>query len=145
MKEAATTPCPYTAGPAIPPEGQFRLVVGRTAFFTQSRTNNELLTEFMEENTLHMHPESAERLGLENNDLVEVASRTGKDRLRLEIDEGIEKRTVYMATGFGSLSPQMSLVYKKGASIAEILEDTHDEISGNAAMHETLVSVRKVS
>ena len=138
-------PMPVYRRPDSPGNDRFRLVVGRTAVFTQSRTNNELLTEFMDENTLHMHPEPASRLGLSDGDLVEVASETGKDRLRLEIDEGIESQTVYMATGFGSHSPQMSLIYKKGASIAEILKDTHDKISGNAAMHETLVRVRKVS
>ncbi len=138
-------PMPVYKRPKMPGQEEFRLVVGRTAFFTQARTNNELLTEFMEENTLHLHPEPAASLGLQDGDLVEVQSKAGKQSLRLELDEGIEKQTVYMATGFGALSPQMSLVYQKGACIAEVLEDGYDEVTGNIVMHETFVSVRKVS
>jgi len=138
-------PMPVYSPPRKPRDDQFRMVVGRPAFFTQSRINNELLTEFMEENTLHMNPEPARKLGLEDGDMVEVESSAGKGRLRLEIDEGIEKQTVYMVTGFGALSPQMSLIYNKGASIAEVLEDERDSICGNMAMHETFVNVRKVS
>ncbi|RQD78626.1 molybdopterin-dependent oxidoreductase [Desulfonatronospira sp. MSAO_Bac3] len=138
-------PMPVYNPPQMPDKDEFRLIVGRPAYFTQSRTNNELLTEFMEENTLHMNPDAAQRLGLEDGDLVEVESSSGKGRLRLEIDGGIEKQTVYMVTGFGSLSPQMSQIYQKGASIAEIQEDAYDEICANMAMHETFVNVRKVS
>jgi thiosulfate reductase / polysulfide reductase chain A len=50
-----------------------------------------------------------------------------------------------MATGFGALSPGQRLVHNIGASIAEVLEDHADYITGNMAMHETLVTVsRKV-
>ena len=143
-EDFGTDPMPVYNPPHKPQEDEFRLVVGRPAFFTQARTNNELLTEFMEENTLHMHPESAQRLGLEDGQLVEVESSAGKDSLKLEFDEGIEKQTVYMATGFGALSPGMSQVYQKGACIAEVLEGGYDKISGNMVMHETFVSVRKV-
>lgn len=138
-------PMPIYTRHKQPGPDQFRLVVGRTAFFTHSNTNNELLTEFMQENSLHMHPDSAASLGLQDGDLVQVQSKASQGRLRLELKPGIERQTVYMATGFGSLSPQMSRVYQKGASITEVMEDYHDQISGNMAMHETLVTVRKVS
>ena len=49
-----------------------------------------------------------------------------------------------MDSGFGVLSKGLSRVYGKGACIVEILEDYNDTISGNMAMHETLVTVRKV-
>jgi len=125
---------------------KFRLVVGRTAFFTHSNTNNALLIEFQEENTLWMHPAAASRLGLEDKQRVFVSSEAGKVELALRLYEGIEPETVYMATGFGALSPGQRLVYQKGASIAEVLEDHSDFISGNMAMHETLVTVsRKVA
>jgi thiosulfate reductase/polysulfide reductase chain A len=122
-------------------EGTFRLVVGRTAFFTHSNTNNALLVEFKDENTLWMHPRPAQSLGLKDGERVEVASAAGKVELALRLFEGIEEETVYMATGFGALSPGLSLVHNRGASIAEVLEDHADFISGNMAMHETLVTV----
>jgi len=102
--------------------------------------------EFQEENTLWMHPAAASRLGLEDKQRVFVSSEAGKVELALRLYEGIEPETVYMATGFGALSPGQRLVYQKGASIAEVLEDHSDFISGNMAMHETLVTVsRKVA
>ncbi len=125
--------------------GKFRLVVGRTAFFTQSNTNNAQLIEFMEENALWMHPGPARRMGLQNGERVVVRSDAGQVELPLKLFEGIEEQTVYMATGFGALSPGLRFVHNKGASIAEVLEDHADFITGNMAMHETLVTVgRKV-
>ena len=121
----------------------FRLVVGRTAFFTHSNTNNALLIEFKDENTLWMHPGPAGRLGLRDGERVEVGSAAGKVELALRLFEGIEEGTVYMATGFGALSPGQPLVHNRGASIAEVLEDHADFISGNMAMHETLVTVSR--
>jgi thiosulfate reductase/polysulfide reductase chain A len=35
-------------------------------------------------------------------------------------------------------------IFGKGACIAEVLEDRADKISGNMAMHETFVAVKKV-
>ncbi len=124
-------------------DGTFRLVVGRTAFFTHSNTNNALLIEFMDENALWMHPRPAARLGLGNGERVAVGSEAGRVELNLRLFEGIEEETVYMATGFGALSPGQRLVHNKGASIAEVLEDHADFISGNMAMHETLVTVSR--
>lgn len=124
-------------------EGRFRLVVGRTAFFTHSNTNNALLTQFKDENTLWMHPRPAAGQGLKDGELVEVESSAGKVTLALRLFEGMEEETVYMATGFGALSPELRLVHNRGASIAEVLEDHADFISGNMAMHETLVTVTR--
>ncbi|GAB6060619.1 molybdopterin-containing oxidoreductase family protein [Desulfonatronum parangueonense] len=124
-------------------QGKFRLVVGRTAFFTHSNTNNALLIEFKDENTLWMHPRAADGLGLKDGERVFVTSDAGRVQLALRIFEGIEEQTVYMATGFGALSPGQRLVHKRGASIAEVLEDHADHISGNMAMHETLVTVSR--
>lgn len=97
----------------------------------------------MDENTLWMHPRPAAGLGLKDGEMVEVASGVGKVQLALRLFEGMEEETVYMATGFGALSPQLPLVYNTGASIAEVLEDHADFISGNMAMHETLVTVTR--
>ena len=49
-----------------------------------------------------------------------------------------------MDTGFGVISKGLSKIFGKGACIVEVLEDYADHISGNMAMHETFVSVRKV-
>ena len=48
-----------------------------------------------------------------------------------------------MPTGFGALSRGLSLAHGNGASMAEVLESSFDAITGNAAMHETFVSVTR--
>jgi thiosulfate reductase/polysulfide reductase chain A len=123
------------------------MVVGRNAYFTHCTTqNNALLHELMPENSLWIHPKPAAALGIKEGDLVEVSSAAGTGELKVSLKNGIRQDTVYMASGFGVLSKDLSNIYGKGACIAEILEDYSDELSGNMAMHETFVRVtRKVA
>lgn len=137
-------PLPVYKAPKTVPEGKFRVVVGRNAYITQgSSTNNALLAELVPENELWLHPRPARQLSIGPGDMVEVTSPVGRGRLKVRITEEIRPDTVYMDSGFGVLSKGLSNVYGKGASIVEILEDHNDIISGNMAMHETFVTVRK--
>ena len=143
--DAGIDPMPVYRPPKAVPDGRFRLVVGRNAYITQgSTTNNALLAELVPENSLWLHPKPAGRLGISRGDTVEVASSVGSGRIKVRITEEIREDTVYMDTGFGVLSKGLSGIYGKGACIADILVDSSDKISGNMAMHETFVSVRKV-
>ena len=131
--------------PKSVPENHFRIVVGRNAYITQSAsTNNALLWELEQENTLWIHPAPAERLGIRHGDTVEVKSTAGRGQLKARVTEETRADVVYMDTGFGVISKGLSKIYGKGACIAEVLEDQADDISGNMAMHETIVSVNKV-
>lgn len=76
--------------------------------------------------------------------MVEVKSPVGKGRLKARVTKKTRPDTVYMDTGFGVISQGLTNIFGKGACIAEVLEDRADKISGNMAMHETFVSVRKV-
>jgi thiosulfate reductase/polysulfide reductase chain A len=140
-------PLPVYRSPRQVPSGRFRMVVGRNAYFTHCTTqNNALLHELMPENSLWIHPKPAAALGIKEGDLVEVSSAAGTGELKVSLKNGIRQDTVYMASGFGVLSKDLSNIYGKGACIAEILEDYSDELSGNMAMHETFVRVtRKVA
>ena len=138
-------PMPVYQRPKKIPRDRFRIVVGRNAYITQgTSTNNALLNELAPENTLWLHPDAAGQLDIRHGDLVEVSSDAGKGRLKARITEEIRKDTVYMDSGFGPLSKGLSNVFGKGASIAAILEDHADDISGNMAMHETMVSISKI-
>ncbi|WP_029895903.1 molybdopterin-containing oxidoreductase family protein [Desulfohalovibrio reitneri] len=137
-------PLPVYQPPAHPKGGGLRLVVGRSAVHTHSATqDNPLLNEFVSTNTLWMHPHTAKRLGIADGDLVEVSSKAGTGELRAEVTEAIREDTVYTLTGYGALSTGLSLVHGNGASIAALLEDGWDEMTGNAAMHETFVTVTR--
>jgi thiosulfate reductase/polysulfide reductase chain A len=138
-------PMPVYTPPKTAPPNHFRMVVGRNAYITQSAsTNNSLLWELENENTLWIHPRSAEKLGIAHNDVVEVKSAAGTGRLKARITEDTRPDTVYMDTGFGVISKGLTRIFGKGACIAEVLEDCADKISGNMAMHETFVAVSKV-
>jgi len=121
-------------------------VVGRNAYITQSAsTNNSLLWELEQENSLWIHPDPARRLGIRNGEKVTVESRAGSDVLKALVTEKTRPDTVYMDTGFGAISKGLSKIFGKGACIAEVLEDYADAVSGNMAMHETLVTVSRVA
>jgi thiosulfate reductase/polysulfide reductase chain A len=140
-------PMPVYTAPAKVPNNQFRLVVGRNAYFTHGSTqNNALLHELMPENTLWLHPDAAKALGIADGELVEVASSVGRGELKASLTKGIRTDTVYMLTGFGAISPGLTRIHNVGASISALLDDKVDAISGNAALHTTFVTVtRKVA
>ncbi|WP_285906985.1 molybdopterin-containing oxidoreductase family protein [Pseudodesulfovibrio pelocollis] len=140
-------PLPVYTPPVQPPANQFRLVVGRNALVTQgSTTNNTLLHEFVPTNTLWLNPGPAGKLGIADGDLVEVSSAVGRQAIRAEVTDKIREDTVYMLTGFNTLSTQQRLAHGNGASIAEILDGGYDTVTGNAALHLTFVTVtRKVA
>jgi thiosulfate reductase/polysulfide reductase chain A len=140
-------PLPNYTPPASPPENRFRMVIGRNAMITQSSTaNNALLHEFLPTNTLWLNDEAAGRLGIGDGDLVEVTSPVGRQELRAEVTDRIRPDTVFMLSGYNTLSTMQSLSHGNGASINELLDDDFDAITGNASMHTTFVSVtRKVA
>ncbi len=143
-EEAGIDPLPvYTPRPAPPPD-RFRMVVGRNAFITQSSsTNNALLCEIQDQNSLWLHPDPAKSLGISSGDEVEVASPVGRTRLKARVTQEIRPDTVYMDTGYGVLSQGLSRIYGRGGCIADVLEDKADAVSGNMAMHETFVSLKR--
>ncbi len=138
-------PLPVYRPPKQGSGNQFRVVIGRNAYFTHGSTANyDLLNELMPENVLWMHPKPAAKLGIKERDLVEVSSSVGKVRLKATFKHGIRADTVYMESGFGVISKELSLLQDKGACVVELLEDHADELTGNMAMHETFVDVKKI-
>jgi thiosulfate reductase/polysulfide reductase chain A len=143
-KEAGLDPLPIYQAPKEVPRDKFRLVVGRNAVITQSSsTNNSLLQEFQPDNRLWIHPEKAAQLGIADGDMVTVKSQVSQQKLAARVTSQTRPDVVYMATGFGVLSDRLGNLKGKGACIAEILDDQMDELTGNMAMHETLVTVSK--
>lgn len=140
-------PLPRYTEPAKVPKNQFRLIIGRDALTTQSSTaNNSLLNQFNPTNTLWINTAKAAELGIADGDLVQVASAVGTQELKAEVTERIRGDAVYMLTGYNTLSTMQHLAHGNGASINDLLEDDYDEVTGNASMHTTFVSVtRKVA
>ena len=145
LQEHGYDPLPVYQPPAQPAAGEFRMVVGRKAYFTHASTsNNPWLFDFAPKNHLWLNPASARSTGVNDGDLVEVTSRVGSVRLHAKITEEIRPDCVFMLHGFGKRSPKLKRVYQRGGADAALLEASWDKVSGNAAMHETFVRIRKV-
>ncbi|MBZ5726240.1 MAG: molybdopterin-dependent oxidoreductase [Acidobacteriia bacterium] len=145
LQEAGHDPLPVYQPPLGPPEGRFRLVLGRKAYYTHANsTSNPWLLDFAPENHLSINPAAAASVGVADGDMVEVSSSVGAVRLRARLTQEIRPDCVYMLHGFGKQSPWLKRAYHRGGSDAAILETAWDKVSGNAAMHETFVKIRKV-
>jgi thiosulfate reductase/polysulfide reductase chain A len=144
VQEAGYDPLPKYTTPAQPGSGQYRLILGRKAYFTHANnTNNSWLNPFCPENQLWIHPKSAKENGISDGDPVEVASAVGAVKLKARVTQEIRPDCVFMMHGYGKKSKWQRLVADKGGSDAEILETAWDKVSGGGAFHETFVKVRK--
>lgn len=126
-------------------EGKFKFITGRHAQQTQNSTvNNIMLLDTMRENYLWINKAQAEAKGIKYGDVVEVKSSVGKVYIKAYPTIKIVKDTVFYVHGFGSESSGLTFGYRNGASDNMIIEDTMEDVFGAAAMHETIVEVRKV-
>jgi thiosulfate reductase/polysulfide reductase chain A len=142
-------PLPEYTPQAEPKPDEFRFVVGRHGQFTHAKTQNVmwLLEAYGDpdmENAIWINTKVARKRGLQSGDRVKVKSRVGEQEIKVLATEFIREDTVFYLHGFGRLSQGLTNIYGKGASNAAILEDYIDTISGNAALHETFVTIEKV-
>ncbi len=128
------------------PEGKFKFVSGRHAQFTQNATqNNIMLLDQVKENHLWINSKDAEKKGIRFGDLVEVKSKVGKVQIKAYPTNKIIPGVVFFIHGFGAQSTGLTFGYRNGASDNAIIEDRIEPVFGSAAMHETIVDVRRVS
>jgi thiosulfate reductase/polysulfide reductase chain A len=145
LKTAGYDPLPVYAPPAPAPPGQFRLILGRKAFQTHANTTNyPWLNAFEPDNYLLLHASTAKSLGIADHDRVEVTSLSGVIQLAARISEDIRPDCVFMLHGYGKISKWQRLAANSSGSDARLLETAWDKISGNAAIHETFVKIRRV-
>ena len=127
------------------PEGKFRMMTGRHAQFTQSGTaNNAMLRDLIFENYVWINKRVAEKRGIKFGDTVEVASRTGKVRIKAYPTEKIGPEQVFFVHGFGEESEALTWAYKNGGNDNAVIEDIVEPVYGSASLHETNVEIRKV-
>ncbi len=126
------------------PEGKFRFITGRHAQFTQNSTQNNIaLLDLIRENHLWINTEDAAKKGIAFGDWVEVESSVGKVKIKAYPTPKIIRGVVFFVHGFGSESTGLTFGYRNGASDNAIIEDKIETVFGSAAMHETVVEVRK--
>ena len=127
------------------PDGKFKFITGRHAQFTQNSTsNNAMLLDLMQENYLWINKRVATQKGIKFADMVEVESKIGKISIKAYPTEKIGPNNLYFVHGFGAQSDDLTRAYQNGAADNTIIEDVIEPVFGSAAMHETIVEVRKV-
>jgi len=133
---------PYTPVPS-PPDGSFRLTVGRCASHTHVSTqNNPYLNELMPQNTLWINSGEASKRGILEGQEVEVTSEHGSGTLKAHLTDFIHPEAVFMVHGFGRRVPATTRCYNKGASDTALQGNVTDMIGGSPGLHETFVRVR---
>ena len=135
----------YTAVPQ-PEPGEFRFVVGRHGQFTHANTQNNmwLLEAYGDtENACWISAKVARERGIKSGDRLKIKSEVGEETAKALVTEYTRDDVVYYVHGFGRLSQGLTNIYKKGASQAAVIKDYVDTISGNAALHETFVTIEK--
>lgn len=112
--------------PAVPtfkpvddvPKGFARLVYGRAPVHTFNRSqNNVWLVHEMPENPIWLNDENAKKMGLADGDRVTLVNQDGvKSRTStvVKVTPGIRKDTVYMAHGYGTMNPAMTVAVGRG-------------------------------
>lgn len=127
-----------------PPEGQFRLMVGRCAAHTHVSTqNNSLLNELVPENEVWIPTKVAAKLGIKDGGYVELLSPLGTTgKIRAKVTDLIHSEAAFMLHGFGKTVPVQTRAYQKGASDALLQKNISDKVGGSPALDETLVQVR---
>lgn len=138
------SPLPVWEEPPQPKPGYFYLLTGKVGQHTQFGTqNNQLLHKYEDEPLLWIHPESAQALGLQDRDLVEVSSEAGSIKVGLNVTQAIRPDCVYMTPGYGHLSKGLTIAYAHGASDSALRATFVDPVSGGQALSQTFVSIKK--
>ncbi|MEA3455546.1 MAG: molybdopterin-dependent oxidoreductase [Campylobacterota bacterium] len=126
------------------PKGKFKFITGRHAQFTQSGTaNNALLLDLLPENHLWINKHIAEEKGIGLGDKIEVKSSIGSIEITAYPTEKIAENVVFFIHGFGAESNELTLAHHRGVNDNLIIEDSYEKSFGSAAMHETIVEIRR--
>jgi anaerobic selenocysteine-containing dehydrogenase len=107
--------------------------------------NVEVLVKGKPRCTLHVHPDDAARLGLADGAAAEVASRTGKVTVPVEVTDAIRPGVVSIPHGWGHDVDGVELgVARRHAGVnSNLLADDEliDPLSGNAVLNGIPVEV----
>ncbi|MBU4260650.1 MAG: molybdopterin-dependent oxidoreductase [Proteobacteria bacterium] len=142
--------------PAVPtyipveevPKGFTRLVYGRSPVHTFNRSqNNVWLHNAMPVNPVWLNDEIAKKMGLQEGDEVSLVNSEGvksSSKTVVKVTPGIRKDTVYMAHGYGSRNPMLTVGVNAGVDDQELITKmTIDPETGCNGMRNNFVKLVK--
>ncbi len=147
LKEKGFDPVPRYTKHQQPAKGEFRLIYGRSAVHTFSRTtNNPELHELYPENEVWLNTEKAREMGFSNGDYVTLKNQDGavSNRIKVKVTERIREDCVYMVHGFGTTSKELKNAFRKGADDQGLITRyAVDPICGGTGMRVNFVRLEK--
>ena len=122
----------------------FQLIVGNTVAHRNVITQNlNYCQTIMPENCLWINNDRAKVLGISNNDMVEVASKAGKGRIKAFVTHLIHPDAVFLLSGFGQ-EQKGTTTKMPGLSAVSIQELIIDSLGGGLSSNQTIVTVKPV-
>lgn len=147
LKEKGFDPIPrYTKHP-LPQSAEFRLIYGRHAVHTFSRTtNNPELHELYPENEVWINASKARSMGIKSGTYVTLVNQDGvkSPPIKVKATERIREDCVYMVHGFGTAGKELKNAFRKGADDQELITRyAVDPICGGTGMRVNFVRIEK--
>ncbi|MBU0729574.1 MAG: molybdopterin-dependent oxidoreductase [Proteobacteria bacterium] len=144
LQDQGFHPLPVFEAPEPPPEGFARLLYGRMPVHTLSSTqNNTWLNREISDNELWVNDVSAKGMGLVDGEQLYLENQDGvcsPRPIRIKTTPGIHKECVFMAHGFGGMSPAQKQGFNRGVSDNFLISrSSRDKISGNRGMRVNFV------
>jgi thiosulfate reductase/polysulfide reductase chain A len=119
-------------------------IQGKTAIHTNAHTHNvPWLYNLMPVNRLWVNPETAAKLGLEDDCDVEITSAQGNQQAKVLVSKGVRPDTVFTYFGFGRLSPGLKRAYKQGINANILLPNFISPVAGSV-LHTNGVELKKM-
>jgi thiosulfate reductase / polysulfide reductase chain A len=148
LAAAGFDPVPRYTPPPAGPEGSFRLLFGRAAVHTFSRTQtNPLLMQMMDENALWLNAGVARTMELRSGDRVRLRNQDGvltSSSIPVKATNRIRPDCVYMVHGFGHTAKGLRQARGKGANDAEMITRySVDPLMGGTAVNVNFVTLEK--
>ena len=144
--------------PAVPtyipveevPAGYARLVYGRAPMHTFNRTQNNIwLHSGMPTNPIWINDEVATKLGLKDGHFISLVNSEGVESSGtsvVKVTPGIRKDTIYMAHGYGTRNPLMSVAKGAGIDDTELMTKLAiDPETGAHGMRNNFVKIKRKS
>jgi formate dehydrogenase len=118
-------------------QNQLKLITKRAVTTHNSWTHN--IDRFVSRdgytNYLYMHPQDAAKAGLDNNDLADVSSKTGKVRVPIRILDDLMPGTVALPHGWGHQHSHLSVANKtKGVNVNILAADGPENLEKVSGM-----------
>lgn len=143
---------PRWEAPLVSPDEKdlhsFRLLHGKQAVHTHAMTANQpylmQITRRYDLMRLWINRSRAEKIGINDGDVVEIKSLVGEGKMRVKLTEGLHPSCVWLPSGYGNFSKYLTTAYDQGLSYNDFLPTMFDPSVGHAMASEVIVQVTKV-